>query len=370
MKKSFKILIKCILLSSCLNTATVSAQILQDTASLNLIKKGVDCIYNRQFNCADEIYSKISEIYPKHPIVVLFNGIKTYWEYYPLTTTSAARVSFEEDMRCCIKLCEENSEPSNKAEILLANLCARALLLSFYADNALYADVLPLATSSYQYLRSSFDFTTAYSDFFFFTGLYNYYREAYPRVHSLYRPLAFFFPKGNRAKGVKELQAATNSIFLKAESFYFLSLIYISYENNFQQAFNYSKNLYELYPANLEYQAMYIKNLLLVKRYDEAERLMNYSGTDSIYSYYQAQRSIFNGILQEKKYHDYKLAQKFYVTGAREIANFGDFGNDFAAYAYFGLSRISEANGDKYYKKIYRKKATELAYSKKLNFDE
>jgi hypothetical protein len=295
----------------------------------------------------------------------------TYWENYPLLFTSSARVSYEEDMRSCIGLCEKNNNPSNEAEYLLANLCARGMLLMFYADNDRNIEVFPLATSTYQYLRRSFGFTSVYSDFFYFTGLYNYYREAYPKAHPVYKPLAFLFPKGNRAKGLKELQtAAINSIVLKEESFSFLSEICISYENNYQQASYYSKSLHELYPANMQYLAVYIKNLLLMKRYDEAERLIRSSSTKVSNSYYQAQLSIFNGILQEKKYHDIKLAQQYYNKGVRDISIFGDYGNEFAAYAYFGLSRISEVNGDKHNKKIYRKQAMELVDFKKVNFDE
>ena len=57
------------------------------------------------------------------------------------------------------------------------------------------------------------------------------------------------------------------------------------------------------------------------------------------------------------------------MKGAREVLLFGKYGDEFAAYAYFGLSRISEANGDKHYKKLYRKLANGLADQKKINFD-
>ena len=86
-------------------------------------------------------------------------------------------------------------------------------------------------------------------------------------------------------------------------------------------------------------------------------------------SFFRAQMQIFNGILQEKKYHDIKKAQQFYSKGVNEISLFGNYGNEYAAYAYFGLSRISEINGDKYYKKMYRKLAMQLADFKEIDFD-
>jgi hypothetical protein len=354
----------------CFSTAAIDAQILQDTASLNLIKKGADSIYNMQFTYSEEVYRKISKLYPEHPVVILFKGIMTYWENYPLILVSPARAAFEKEMRRCIELCEKNKNLSYESEYLLANLGARGLLLTFYADNDLKNEVFPLAKSTYRYVRRSFDFTSFYPDFFLFTGLYNYYREVYPKVHPVYKSMAFLFPDGNREKGLEDIQkAARSSILLKAESFSYLSYIYISYENNYQQALSFSKYLHELYPFNPEFLTDYIQNLLLMKEYDEAENLIISSATYENNSFYQAQLSVFKGIIQEKKYRDNKLAQQYYIKGIRDIEVFGAYGNEFAAYAYFGMSRISEVYGDKENKKNYHKQAMKLADKKNINFD-
>jgi hypothetical protein len=356
--------------SLCLNAA-LQAQVLRDTSTFKLMCKGVDYIYNMQFTEARKVYSKIKSVYPEHPMTYVFKGLITYWENYPLISSSPARESYENDMKHAIVLSEKKVHPNNEAEYLLANIGARGMLLLFYADNGLSMDVVSIASNTYQYVKQSFNYTNDYPDFYFITGLYNYYRDAYPETHPVYKPLAFLFPKGDKAKGLKEMQIASkNAIVLKAEAYSFLAGIYISFENNFQQAYYYSKSLHELYPLNIQYLAVYIKNLLLVKRYGEAENLINSSRSINLNSYFQAQLSIFNGILYEKKYHNLSQAKSFYTRGIKDIAVFGEFGGEFAAYAYFGLSRISEANGDKYYKKQYRKQALEMASYKKVNFDE
>lgn len=346
------------------------SQILKDSSSLNLIKKGIDYIYNFQFKEADEVYTKISKRYPGHPVLYLLKGMLTYWENFPLLPTSQAHILFEENLRNCITLCEKKHFADDDAEFLLANLCARGMLLLFYLDNNLSLQVFPLATSTYRYIRRSYDYTSSSYDFYFFTGLYDYTRQAYPEAYPVYKPLAILFPSGDKVKGIKELQqAAENSIILRAESLSFLSELFVKFESNYQQATYYNKTLYELYPSNLQYKEEYIKNLLLIKQYDEAEKLILSCDTTKSNSYFLAQLSIFNGIIKEKKYYDYEKAQKFYVKGAKDITVYGSYGNEFAAYAYFGLSRISDANGDKNNKKIYRKMANELAELKKINFD-
>jgi tetratricopeptide (TPR) repeat protein len=369
LKNGFKIFIGWFSLLLCLGTTALNAQILRDSSSLNLIRKGVDYIYNMQFADAREVYQTISTKYPGNPVVILFNGIMTYWEDYPLLPSSPSRPLFEENMRKCIELCEKSGKNINDAEALLANLCARGMLLSYYSNNEISNEVFQLATSTYKYINRSFDYTGVYSDFYLFTGLYNYYREVYPKVHPIYKPVVVLFKKGNREAGLADLQkSASNSIFLKAESVSDISYIYLTYENDYQQALDYGRRLHELYPANPEFLTEYIKNLLLVKNYDNAEKLVMSTGPNDNNGYYQAQILIFKGILQEKKYHNNRLAGQYYNTGIRHLAKFGAYGNEFSAYAYFGLSRIAEGDGNKE-SRNYRKQATKLADSKKIDFD-
>ncbi len=370
MSGRFKIFMKCIGISLLLYTAPINAQILQDTTSVNLVKEGMDYIYNMQFNKARELYTKINQSFPGHPAIFLFRGIMTYWENYPLLDIIPSHVSFEEDMRQCIKLSETNNNPVYEAEYLLTNLYARGMLLMFYADNDLIMEVIPLTISTYKYLRRSFDFTTYCTDLYYFTGLYNYYREAYSKIYPVYSSLAFIFPPGNMELGLQELQTtAINSVLLRAESYSLLAWLYLNFENKYPEALYYCKSLHEKYPQNVQYLALYIKNLLLMKKYDEAENLLLASSEKAGNNYFLSQRVILKGILMEKKYHDYKVAQQLYNKGIRDISSFSGYGNEYAAYGYYGLSRISEAISEKQASKTYRKEAVKLSDFKKINFD-
>jgi len=349
----------------------LNGQILQDAGSLNMVRKCIEHTYNMELREARAILKSIDLDYPVHPVPCLLKGMIIYWENYPLLGTSSSRSLYEKEMRKCIELCEKNENLENDPEYLLADLCARGMLLLFYADNDLSKEVIPLAASTYQYIRRSFFFTSVYSDFFFFTGLYNYYREAYPEAYPIYKPLALLFPKGDSVKGLKELRScARNSIMLKAESSSFLSGIFMSFEDNYKEATAYLKSLYVLYPGNIQYRAGYIKNLLLEKRYDEAESLIDSSSPIISNPYFKVQLLVFNGILQEKKYHNLNLARDYYTIGSSEIMNFGNYGNEYASYCWFGLSRISEANSDKKTQKIARNKAMDLSDFANINFDE
>jgi hypothetical protein len=114
----------------------------------------------------------------------------------------------------------------------------------------------------------------------------------------------------------------------------------------------------------------YIKNLLLLKRYDKAEEVIKNSGKEENNAFYLAVRDIFNGIIQEKKYRNNELAQEFYLKGIDKVSVFGAYGNEYAAYGYFGLSRIGKESADKHERKMNHRKAMDLVDFKNITFDE
>ena len=149
----------------------------------------------------------------------------------------------------------------------------------------------------------------------------------------------------------------------------FLSNINLSFEHNYERAYSCSKSLHEMYPANLQYLSLHLRNMLLTKRYNEAEKIIESYGSTVTNAFCQAQFSIFRGVLQEKKYLNDKLAEQYYTKGIDDISSFGHISNEFAAYGYFGLSRISGRKSEANLKKTYRKKADELTDFKNVNFD-
>lgn len=373
MASSFPICIKLFVLSVAfpviLGINGLKAQVLKDSVALNLVKEAVDQIYDMRFNDAVKSCNQLNNKYPDHPVVFLLRGMVIYWESYPLLSGSVNSRKFEDQMYACMEK-SKYFTPENEAEYLLATLCARGSLLAFYAGNNLNSKVSSLARTSYRYLRHSFQFTGIFPDFFFFTGLYNYYREAYPDAHPVYKPLFAFFPGGDREKGMNQLRTAFNrSIFLKAESATFLSSNYKYFEDDFKNAAYFSRAIFNEHPTNIVYRLNCIEDLLLTGKYDEAEKLIESQDTKSINDYYRSQLLIFRGVIDEKKYKNINKAKNEYSTGAKDISIFGDYGSQLMAYAYFGLSRISALNNDMHNEREYRRKALNLTEFTNVSFD-
>ena len=237
MSIKLRLFLKCMIFPALIILQPVNAQMLQDSACLKLLRTNIDYTYNLQFKEAGEIFTQIQKQYPDHPIVFLIRGIMTYWKSYPLVYANPSHVSFEDDMRQCIKLCESDHDTAYEAEYLLANLCARGMLLMYYANNGLAMEVIPTASSTYKYIRKSFDYNKSTVDLNYFTGLYNYYREAYPDLHPVYKSVSFMFPQGDKALGIKQLKtSAANAVFLRADSYFSLAWIYLNYERSYNLA--------------------------------------------------------------------------------------------------------------------------------------
>lgn len=369
--KLLRLYILILLTSGLLAPAAVKGQVLRDTVAIKLVKSCVDNIYNFRFEKARELCTKIDASFPGHPVVLLLNGMTEYWENFPLLPFTPESGRFENYLLRCISLCETRKEPSDYAEILLSNLGARGLLLEYYADNNMSKEVFALARSTYRYLRESFDYVDSYDDFYFFTGLYNYYREAYPEAHPVYKVLAVLFPGGDIETGLAEMKrAASMAVMLKAESAFFLTHVYVNFENNYEEAGIYSRALYNMYPGNEQYQVLLIKSHLLSRDYDGAETLIRSAGSKTTNPFVKAELTIFKGIVSEKKYKDPVEAQKLYNQGIADISPYISYGDEVAAYAFFGLSRIAGINNDRQNRKLYRKRALELTDYKDVNFDE
>ncbi len=344
---------------------------MQDQQAFDEIKKGVVCIYNLQFEDASEVSLYIDKKCGECALSYLFRGMELYWKNFPLTPGSKNAEIFENYLEKAISLAQAKLKLNESdAENLLAGLGSAGLLLLYYADNGLSGKVLSLAPKTYQWVMKSFDFTKTFKDFYFITGLYNYYREAYAIAHPIYKPALIFFPHGNKKLGLAQLKiSADSSVFLAAESMTFLSGIYQDFEKDPVKAIMYSKKLKEAFPRNHEFKLHYIRDLLVIKKFGEAESLLNGMPHESLNRFYQAQIDIFKAVIQEQKYENTKSAEQFYWSGINKAELYGPIGAEYASYGYFGLSRINLAAGNSKNAKQYRKKAKDLSSYDHVNFD-
>jgi hypothetical protein len=345
--------------------------ILSDPRIMEEIEIELNRLYNFNFDSASQFENKLETSYPESPLPPLFKATKMYWQYFPITPNSPYHNAFVQSINLSIGKSENIlSNDKNNSEAAFLNLMARLLIMQYYSDNHESSLVLPHVRRAYAMVRKGFDLTHTITDFNFSTGLYNYYREAYPEKHPIYKPVAYFFRKGDKDLGLKQLEYNwKHGVFLDAESLSFLVFISLNFEENYKKSARYTRELYKAYPDNPLYLSYRIRTLLLLERYHRAEQLIDELESKSAENdFFRMMINIYRGIMEEKKNKNPEFAEKLYLEAIELGKNFQPFANDRISYACFGLSRIYEHKNPKKSKE-YLELAKSLSSYKHLNFD-
>ena len=313
------------------------------------IKHGLDFMYNYEFKKADSLFRIIENKIPNHPVVPFLEGLSIFWQNAPLNPNNSDAVNmFIQKMKKSAVLSDKVMKSRDDyIEGSFFSLVAHSMQMMYYADNDQIVKVIKHIPYSYKRVVKAFDLKDTFEEYKFFTGLYNYYIEAYPEAHPVYKPLLIFLHKGSRIEGLNELNwIANNSVFMKAEGLFFLHHIYLSYECNPQMALNYAEQLHELYPDNTFYLVHLIFNLFIVNDYKKAAELIpmleQQKESDD---FAQMMELIFNGMIEEHVNRNYEMSEKLYKKGIEMAVKFNPRVDTYIALAYAGLSRIYEREG-------------------------
>lgn len=352
-------------------TLCAQRSIFEDQQTIQKIEKELDSIYNFNFDNSEAIYDELKQKYPNHPLPPLFNAVRIYWQYFPVTPADSLSNLYVKYNTDAIHKAEALLEmDKNDPEASFFNLMARLLVMQYYADNHQSSKVAPHIRTAYKMAKKGFELDNQIQDFLFSTGLYNYYREAYPEKHPVYKPFAYFFPDGDKKLGIKQLEKNWhNGIFLDAESLSFLVYITLNFEGNFSKSSRYTRELHKAYPNNPLYLSYRIRTLLLLHKYKKALPMIDQlEKNHSSNQFFNVMVYIYKGVYAEKKDHDFYTAEQLYMKAIALSEKYKPFINNRISYAYFGLARIWKNKNNQ--KSIeYRNKAESLSSYPHMNFD-
>lgn len=358
MKRLRKITLLFGLTACSLVNATAQVRLLPSHPLLSEIEPAVRLIYNYRFDTALVLISHIEQEVPDHPVVPLLKALWQYHNNFPLITGTDETDQY-------IALC---SEAVNRCQVYLDrnpddlegvsfDMLARAMINLVYVDNGETMKVALGASALYRQVAKGFHLMDQFSEFYFTTGLYNYYREAYPEAHPVYKPVASLFPKGSKKTGLEQLKyAASHCIFLRAEALFYLSLIYLNYEDQPQLAAMLTSRLRALYPDNTYYLGVHIESLFINGHFEEADSLIaKLSQAGRKNNFHRMKYLIFRGIYEDRVLHRPESAKKYLEAGIRLTGQFNRYDESVRTMAYFALSRVYRQTGEqsmaqKYYR--------------------
>jgi len=298
---------------------------------------------------------------PHHPAPIFLEALIVYWDNFPLAPGIQASDEFINLMDQVIERSDLLRKDSlTYTEGVFFDLFGRAFKAMFWADNGKAGKLIPDLGNMYRYTKKGFELKDQFVEFYFSTGLYNYYIEAYPEAHPGYKPLVAFMHKGDRELGLIQLNyAIANAVFLKVEALLFMSLIQLKYENDLNSAAIYAEKIVREYPENIFYRGHLITILLHQHRYAQVRKQLQAS-VHHKGPYADMIRSLSNAFMAEKVTGEDGPARAAYLQTLELAEGLGPYGDTYRAMGFMGLSRLFEKQGRHDESEAYARKASRL----------
>jgi tetratricopeptide (TPR) repeat protein len=337
------------------------AQVLNDPATIKTIQSALDNIYNYEFDDAEVIISQVEKKYPNHPVTHILDSFILFWKYLPIKDHPSKSKEYISKLNLCLNAIDKKfGKDSKDPEAVFYTMVARGYMAMMYNYRGEMMSAAGEGKKAYSAFKEGMNLMAKNPEFYFTSGMYNYYVELYPEVHPMVKPLMLFFKNGDKALGLKQIDTATRQgVITRAESCFYLAHIYLKYEMKPEKAAVYTEKLAAWYPKNPVYVMKNTEALLLSGNYDGAAKYINilkrYSG-----GFFPLALHTFQGIVWEKDHKNDAAAQKEYLQALRTPHD-DQYTKEYSAMAYAGLARIANRAGSKTKAKEYYKKCLEKA---------
>lgn len=277
----------------------------------SLVKAGIKQIYGIEFDKAEKTFDIVIKEYPTHPSGKFFKAMITWWRILLDLEDESMDQKFyaqlQEVIDMCDKILEKNDKNIDAIFFKGGAIGFRGRLLGIrenWLKSALDGkEGLELVYRAYKADPKNIDVQLGF-------GIYHYYAEVIPQKYPAVRPFMVFFPKGDRKKGLKELEnVAWNGRYARIESRYFLMTLNFQFENNMEEARKWGRLLLDEFPNNPNFQKYYGLTFVKENNYRDAAKIFRdiyrkcQKGLPGYNKRYKREASYYLGM-------DYKLRDK------------------------------------------------------------
>ncbi|MEL7146277.1 MAG: tetratricopeptide repeat protein [Bacteroidota bacterium] len=319
-------------------SVNVYGQLFDSEKGKSLIEEAAKYVYRVDSARSAKAIADVEALFPDHPVVPLMEAVFILWSEIPMHTTDTVFLIFENKLKEVIAK-SQSMPDSLRAEKIFFEMSARGFLAEHYADEGAYLKALGEARRTYGFMKEGFKLVPDAPEFLLTSGLYNYFRVAYPEKHPVYKSLVWLFRSGDKEKGIRQLERAVNeTIISRVEAHLYLSYIYLRYEREPEKSTYYLNKLFTAYPENSYFRAKYIESLIEMGEYDQVPVL-----SDTLLlnerNYYKMSGEVFMGLYHEKVLDERSVAIDFYSNAVGRVEKLRGHGSHYISWAYLGLGR-------------------------------
>ncbi|HZW38556.1 MAG TPA: tetratricopeptide repeat protein [Ignavibacteriaceae bacterium] len=224
----------------------------QNASFDSTVMKGIKEIYNIKFNDAEVTFRGLMADYPKHPAGKFFLAMIDWWKILLDLDNESYDDMFYQKLEDVIYQCDEilDKNPNDEDALFFKGgaIGFRGRLRAYRESWIKAADdgreALPIVEKAASLNPNNYDVQLGF-------GIYNYYASIIPDQYPIIKPLMIFFPKGDKQKGIEQLNlTAQKGKYAKYEARYFLMTLYYHYEGNPYKSDEYAKQLIGDFPDN------------------------------------------------------------------------------------------------------------------------
>jgi tetratricopeptide (TPR) repeat protein len=241
-----------VLLLGVLPVSARPASILDDTAFRSDVQFGLDQLYRMDFIGAEQTFARVDERFPGHPAGPFLKALVPWWGILLDPENPVNDKKFLTAMEEVVKRSEQrlrrNPDDMDGLFFKAGAYAFRARVHAYRKDWMKAGNDGRRALSNLKRVHKR---DPENDDLYFGLGLFNYLAEVAPRDYRFLRPVARLFVRGDRERGLAELErAASRGQFAQAEARHAQYQIYFLFEKDMNKALQSVGWLRRRYPTN------------------------------------------------------------------------------------------------------------------------
>jgi tetratricopeptide (TPR) repeat protein len=232
--------------------------VLDDPVFQREAQRGLDLLYNLEFERAQPVFDALARRHPDHPVGAFLQALVPWWRILlDLNSTEhddAFLDALEETVERADRLLRRDRRNLDAIFFKGAALGFRGRHL---ANRRSYWKAAWAGKGALDYVLALNRREPARADFGFGTGIYDYYAAVIPERYPWSRPFVALFPDGDKGRGLAALHRAfRDGVYIRTEAAYFLLQIYYLYERDYAKSLQFISWLREEHPDNAFFHAM------------------------------------------------------------------------------------------------------------------
>ena len=234
------------------NTYSDYESVLDDPRVIELGKIGLDHLYNMEKEEATVAFAKIEKLYPDHPIAPFLKGLNIWWDIMIDLPNDQHDEAFYREMDSVIKRSNRMLRRNrNNFDAMFFKGAALGFRGRLRSNRGVWMKAALDGKNAMDYVLSIAKKEDEKADYGFGKGIYDYFSVVIPEEYPAVRPFTIFIPKGNKERGIENLERTKNEgYFIRTEAAYFLLQIYYTYERSYKKSREYIEWLREEHPKN------------------------------------------------------------------------------------------------------------------------